>query len=211
MKQWAKLWLNYFLCARALWTLCVSQRLVSQRHNHCPAEGPDLLRAAAGQMWEAAGHCSPWPGAAPSLLWLAPPHICQKDQVCHPLKVRRGKPYRKWDLVNPHWFGRRMWPVVGSSWKRWHFTPAQDSIPDHSSCLPTDIRATLPKKEIIWGSFGSLNWLATVSEKHQDKEVAGKRIRAVPGSAALPPSTAGAWLALGLRPTCSSGGSCVGC
>lgn len=54
-------------------------------------KGSNLLQAAAGQMWEGAGHCSPWPGAAPSLLWLPSPHICQKDQVCHPLKVQKRK------------------------------------------------------------------------------------------------------------------------
>lgn len=134
----------------------------------------------------------------------------RRTRCATPWKYRTGKPYRKWTLVNPHWFGRRIWPVVGSNWKRWHFTPAQDSIPDHSSCLPTDIRATLPKKEIIWNPFGSLNWLTTVSEKYQDKEVAGKRIRAAPGSAALSPYTAGAWVALGPRPIWSSGGSCMG-
>lgn len=96
-----------------------------------------------------------------------------------------------------------------SSWKRWHFSPAQDSIPDHSSCLPTDIRASLPKKEIIWDSFGSLNWLTTVSEKYQDPEVAGED-QGCPGSAALSPHTAGAWLALAPRPTWSSGGAVRG-
>lgn len=90
-------------------------------------------------------------------------------------------------------------------------TPVQDSISDHSSCLPTDIRASLPKKEMIWDSFGSLNWLTIFSERHQDKEDAGKRIRAAPGSAALSPHTAGARLALGSSPIWSSGGSCMGC
>lgn len=141
---------------------------------------------------------------------------CQKDQVCHSLKVQNRKTLQENGLqLIPTGLGGgricgRMWPVVGNSWKRWHFTPAQDSIPDHSSCPPTNIGASLPKKEIIWDSFGSLNWLSTVSEKHQDKEVAGNRIQAGPGSAALSPYTAGAWLALGPRSIRSSGGSCMG-
>lgn len=88
----------------------------------------------------------------------------RRTRYAIPWKSRWKNPTRKSALVNPCCFGRRegardwscrrMWPLAWSSWKWWHFTPAQDSIPEHSPRLPqTDRKAALPKKEIIWDFF----------------------------------------------------------
>lgn len=172
-----KLWLNYFLYAKALWTWCVSTEAGESQAQPLPSWGDqicfELQLSRCGKLLVTAHHGLVLP--LPSCGYHHHHTSARRTRCATPWKYRRVKPYRKWALVNSHWFGR-MWPVVGSSWKRWHFTPAQDSIPDYNSCPLTNIRGSLPKKEIIWDSFGSLNWLTTVSEKHQDKEVAGKRI-----------------------------------
>lgn len=70
------------ICKSTLNIVCVTETGESQAQ---PLRGSDLLRAAAGQMWEAAGHCSPWPAAAPSLLWLpSPPHIARRTRCATP-------------------------------------------------------------------------------------------------------------------------------
>lgn len=167
----------------------MSWRLASRRRNHCLAE----VRHALSCSWADVG--GSWQPPTIACRYPFPPavtitsHMPEGPGVLSLANPDEKNPTRKWSLVNPCWYRKRegardwicwrMWPLARSSWKRWHFTPAQDSIPEHSPGLPlTERKASLPKKEIIWDIFCFLNWLTMVSEKTQGKEGARKRARA---------------------------------
>lgn len=170
----------------------MSRRLASQRRNCCPAE----VRHASSCSWADVG--GSWPRLTIARHCPCPPvvtttsHLPEGPGVPSLENPDEKNPTRKWALVNPCCSGRRegvrdricrkMWPLARSSWKWWHFIPAQDSIPENSPrLLLTNRKASLPKKEIIWDFFCSVNWLTTVSKKCQDKEGVGKRTTAAFG------------------------------
>lgn len=180
------------ICKGALNIVCVTET-ASRRHNRCPAE----VRRAPSCRWADVG--GSWPMLTIARRWPFPPavtttsHLPEGPGVLSLENPDEENPIRKWALVNPCCFGRRegardqisrrMWPLARSSWKRWHFNPPWDSIPERSSRLPLSYRkAYLPKKELIWHFLCSLNWLTTASEKCQDKVCAGKGTRAAFGS-----------------------------
>lgn len=142
----------------------VSWRLASLRHNRCLAE----VRHTSSCSWADVG--GSWPPLSIACCCPFPPavtttsHLSEGPGVSSLENLDEKNPTRKWTLVNPCCFGRRegvgdqiygkMWPLARSSWKWWHFTPAQDSIPKQRPRLPlTGRKASLPKKEIIQDFF----------------------------------------------------------